>query len=216
MASDASWCSCLARSNTRSGNHSNDQIPSRLHVSDTVAQGSTGEKEHVPSLRNVNRHDEGNELLNSRVDGTPFPYSVLSSEHPLTRLCSLNPSTRLSRQSLSTADTMEQKLSSVRTSVVLLTHHISMPPLITNYRLISNDHNHTSLTHLLQVSMSLAPLATSVPWMPMATPMSAWFSAGASFTPSPVLRALALRRRNSSPCPGKQAGTRFHSRPELT
>ena len=30
--------------------------------------------------------------------------------------------------------------------------------------------------------MSDAPLATSVPWMPMATPMSAWFKAGASFT----------------------------------
>ena len=28
---------------------------------------------------------------------------------------------------------------------------------------------------------------TSVPWMPIATPMSALFSAGASFTPSPVI-----------------------------
>ena len=34
--------------------------------------------------------------------------------------------------------------------------------------------------------MSAASLATSVPAMPMATPMSAFFSAGASFTPSPV------------------------------
>mmetsp|Transcript_88069 Transcript_88069/g.273604 ORF Transcript_88069/g.273604 Transcript_88069/m.273604 type:complete len:227 (-) Transcript_88069:766-1446(-) len=50
----------------------------------------------------------------------------------------------------STAATMEQKLSSVKT-------------------------------------MSDAPLATSVPWMPIATPMSAWFSAGASLTPSPVM-----------------------------
>ena len=30
--------------------------------------------------------------------------------------------------------------------------------------------------------MSAAPFATSVPWMPMATPMSAWFKAGASLT----------------------------------
>ena len=30
--------------------------------------------------------------------------------------------------------------------------------------------------------MSAAPFATSVPWMPIATPMSAWFKAGASLT----------------------------------
>ena len=30
--------------------------------------------------------------------------------------------------------------------------------------------------------ISAAPFATSVPWMPMATPMSAWFKAGASLT----------------------------------
>ncbi len=35
--------------------------------------------------------------------------------------------------------------------------------------------------------MSDASLETSVPVMPMATPMSARFSAGASFTPSPVI-----------------------------
>ena len=35
--------------------------------------------------------------------------------------------------------------------------------------------------------MSAASLATSVPLMPMAMPMSAFFSAGASFTPSPVM-----------------------------
>ena len=35
--------------------------------------------------------------------------------------------------------------------------------------------------------MSAAPLATSVPVMPMAQPMSAAFRAGASFTPSPVM-----------------------------
>ena len=38
-------------------------------------------------------------------------------------------------------------------------------------------------------TMSEASLATSVPAMPMATPMSASFSAGASFTPSPVMAA---------------------------
>jgi hypothetical protein len=36
-------------------------------------------------------------------------------------------------------------------------------------------------------TMSLASLLTSVPVMPMAMPMSACFSAGASFTPSPVI-----------------------------
>ena len=35
--------------------------------------------------------------------------------------------------------------------------------------------------------MSAAPLETSVPVMPIATPMSAFFSAGASLTPSPVM-----------------------------
>jgi hypothetical protein len=35
--------------------------------------------------------------------------------------------------------------------------------------------------------MSAASLLTSVPVMPMATPMSAFLSAGASFTPSPVI-----------------------------
>ena len=34
--------------------------------------------------------------------------------------------------------------------------------------------------------MSAASFATSVPMMPMATPTWAFFSAGASFTPSPV------------------------------
>ena len=36
-------------------------------------------------------------------------------------------------------------------------------------------------------TISAAPLATSVPRMPIAIPMSAFFSAGASFTPSPVI-----------------------------
>ena len=35
-------------------------------------------------------------------------------------------------------------------------------------------------------TMSAASFATSVPAIPIATPMSAFFSAGASFTPSPV------------------------------
>ncbi len=36
-------------------------------------------------------------------------------------------------------------------------------------------------------TMSAASLATSVPSLPMATPMSACLRAGASFTPSPVM-----------------------------
>ena len=46
-------------------------------------------------------------------------------------------------------------------------------------------------------TMSAASLETSVPVMPIATPMSAVFRAGASLTPSPVIatdRALALQR----------------------
>ena len=46
----------------------------------------------------------------------------------------------------------------------------------------------TMVAKLSSVSvMSAAPLATSVPVMPMAQPMSAALSAGASFTPSPVI-----------------------------
>ena len=39
--------------------------------------------------------------------------------------------------------------------------------------------------------MSAASLATSVPVMPIATPMSAAFSAGESLTPSPVMAATS-------------------------
>ena len=49
--------------------------------------------------------------------------------------------------------------------------------------------------------MSAAPLATSVPVMPMAQPMSAALSAGASFTPSPGHGnnlALALPRLDNA------------------
>ena len=41
--------------------------------------------------------------------------------------------------------------------------------------------------------MSAASLVTSVPVMPMATPMAASFSAGASLTPSPVIATTAPR-----------------------
>mmetsp|Transcript_15198 Transcript_15198/g.40362 ORF Transcript_15198/g.40362 Transcript_15198/m.40362 type:complete len:312 (+) Transcript_15198:1221-2156(+) len=39
-------------------------------------------------------------------------------------------------------------------------------------------------------TMSDACWATAVPWMPMATPIAARFSAGASLTPSPVMEAM--------------------------
>ena len=38
--------------------------------------------------------------------------------------------------------------------------------------------------------MAAASLLTSVPVMPMATPMSAFLSAGASLTPSPVMATM--------------------------
>ena len=38
--------------------------------------------------------------------------------------------------------------------------------------------------------MAAASFATSVPVIPMATPMSACFNAGASFTPSPVMETI--------------------------
>ena len=43
-------------------------------------------------------------------------------------------------------------------------------------------------------TMSAASLATSVPLIPMAMPMSACFSAGASLTPSPVMATTSPRR----------------------
>ncbi len=46
--------------------------------------------------------------------------------------------------------------------------------------------------------MSAASLLTSVPVIPIATPMSASFSAGASLTPSPVIETIAPRRRHAS------------------
>ena len=46
-------------------------------------------------------------------------------------------------------------------------------------------------------TMSAASLETSVPVMPIATPMSAVFSAGASLTPSPVIATIAPSRCNA-------------------
>ena len=46
--------------------------------------------------------------------------------------------------------------------------------------------------------MPAASLLTSVPVMPMATPTSAFFSAGASLTPSPVMATTAPRRCQAS------------------
>ena len=52
----------------------------------------------------------------------------------------------------------------------------------------------TALTMVAKLSsvriMTAASLDTSVPVMPMATPMSAFLSAGASFTPSPVMATM--------------------------
>ncbi len=47
-------------------------------------------------------------------------------------------------------------------------------------------------------TMSAASFETSVPVMPIATPMSAFFSAGASFTPSPVMATTAPERFSAS------------------
>ena len=55
----------------------------------------------------------------------------------------------------------------------------------------------TIVTKLSSTStISAAFLATSVPFFPIATPISAFFKAGASFTPSPVIATtfpLALK-----------------------
>ena len=45
--------------------------------------------------------------------------------------------------------------------------------------------------------MSAAAFDTSVPVMPIATPMSACFNAGASFTPSPVIATTCPRDCNA-------------------
>ena len=47
-------------------------------------------------------------------------------------------------------------------------------------------------------TMSAACFETSVPVMPIATPMSAILSAGASLTPSPVMATTAPRRWSAS------------------
>jgi hypothetical protein len=47
-------------------------------------------------------------------------------------------------------------------------------------------------------TMSAACFDTSVPVMPMAMPMSAFFRAGASLTPSPVIATTAPRERSAS------------------
>ena len=53
----------------------------------------------------------------------------------------------------------------------------------------------TIVTKLSSVSMiSAAFLATSVPFLPIAIPISAFFKAGLSFTPSPVIATTALFR----------------------
>ena len=46
--------------------------------------------------------------------------------------------------------------------------------------------------------MSAASLDTSVPVIPIATPMSAFFNAGASFTPSPVMETILPLRCHAS------------------
>ena len=61
----------------------------------------------------------------------------------------------------------------------------------------------TALTMVAKLSsvriMTAASLETSVPVIPMATPISAFFSAGASFTPSPVMATMRpLRFRMST------------------
>ena len=52
----------------------------------------------------------------------------------------------------------------------------------------------TALTIVVKLSsvntISAAPFATSVPVMPIATPISAAFKDGASFTPSPVIETI--------------------------
>ena len=56
----------------------------------------------------------------------------------------------------------------------------------------------TALTMVAKLSsakiMEAASLLTSVPVIPMATPMSAFFRAGASLTPSPVMETMQPRR----------------------
>ena len=64
--------------------------------------------------------------------------------------------------------------------------------------------------------MSDASFATSVPAMPIATPMSACCSAGASFTPSPVIAVISpicfSRLINCFLCTGSD---RLNTRPPL-
>ena len=73
-----------------------------------------------------------------------------------------------------------------------------------NFRIFSNTARPSSIafTMLAKLSssstMSAASLATSVPAMPMAMPICAAFSAGASLTPSPVTATICLFFFNAS------------------
>lgn len=82
----------------------------------------------------------------------------------------------------STAATIVEKLSLANTIS-------SSAQLRCDERIFPNIRQTQTMDHRTSLTprAAEASLATSVPPMPMATPMSACFRAGASFTPSPVL-----------------------------
>ena len=87
-----------------------------------------------------------------------------------------------------------------RSSIAVNT--VSISPMLldnrysTNFFMLSNIllPSSTAFTIVVKLSsastMSLASFATSVPVIPIAIPKSAFFSAGASFTPSPVIATM--------------------------
>lgn len=116
----------------------------------------------------------------------------------------------------STAFTMEVKLSSVKTLSEdknrqnIITKWIFWQIIVKHWKMVFSKSKfcqslgpHTCgtekpRTHLQPRHISAAPLATSVPCRPMATPIRASCSAGASLTPSPVLKVSKEERTQRS------------------
>ena len=80
---------------------------------------------------------------------------------------------------------------STTTSPTLLADKNCIAFIILSYIRLPSSTADTTVAKLSSVKIiSAASLATSVPHFPMAHPISAFFSAGASFTPSPVIATI--------------------------
>ena len=83
------------------------------------------------------------------------------------------------RATAASSTTISARLSATRNCTTFWMLRCTRRPSRTAYTMVVKRSSRST--------MSAASFATSVPVMPMATPMSAALSAGASFTPSPVM-----------------------------